>query len=353
MITRSIFSNNRPEMVLFIVFSFFLFGCEKENDSGGPNANVTIELLKIDFVTQSSATFIADVFGEVDFIGELGFTWGSSTRPEISENHIQSRLGVGIFSEDVNDFSQGNSYYVRAYYKIQDRVFYSNEMSFETPLTVTDNQDNEYNTVKIGNQLWLMENLKTTSFNNGDPIRDGTDLGNYSSMQQPKLYFNYDDDPDYVPIYGHLYTWYTVVDRRGVCPDGWKVPDILDWEKLSVHLDALTTPLSELEADVKELSSESGGMLKKRGTLEAGDGYWYEPNGGATNITKLGVLPSGVRDPSGAFDGLGYNGGFWSVTSSSDILAEMFYTHYFNGGFYTNAFSKYSGYAVRCMKDID
>lgn len=314
---------------------------------------LAIDLVDVDFITQSSATFKGDIFGEIDLVDSMGFCWGIDPRPTINDNIKEVEVTLGLFSMEIESFQPENRYFGRAYYFVEGEVFYSNVINFDIPTTVSDNQGNEYKTVKIGNQLWMAENLRVTRYNNGDPITDGTGFGNYSAMRQPKLYFNYNDAPANVAKYGRLYTWFVIADERGVCPPGWSIPDINDWQKLSTHLDALTIALSDLGIGQKEMSAVSGGMMKTEGTIESKTGIWKAPNGGATNISNLSIVPAGLRDPSGAFDGLGYNAAFWSLTSNDDNNAQMFYCHFFNEGFFTNSFDKKSGYSVRCIKNVN
>jgi uncharacterized protein (TIGR02145 family) len=342
-------SNRNFSIILFILILTGLAACQKDDQD--PQGLLSIDLMSVDFITQSSATFTADIFGDLELVDSMGFCWGSNNRPTLDQDYVKTAIEIGIYSSQISGFSPGSKYFGRAFYAVDGEIYYSNTIQFEIPRTVADNRGNEYPTVKIGRQLWMAENLLTTTYNNGETIRDGTGLGNYSLMQQPKLYFNYGDDTTYLNDYGRLYTWYVIADERGVCPAGWRVPDIIDWQKLSTHLDALTIALSQLGEGQKEMSAVSGGMMKTKGSIENGTGLWYTPNNAASNVSNLGVVPGGFRDPSGAFDGLGYNAAFWSLTANDNINAQMFYMHFFNGGFFTNSFSKYTGYAVRCMRD--
>jgi uncharacterized protein (TIGR02145 family) len=346
--------NNRNKTFSVLVIILIIAGlaaCQK--DDNDPQGLLSIELMSVDYISQSTATFTADIFGDMELVDSMGFCWGSTNRPTLDEEYIKTNLEIGIYSMELVGFNPGNKYYGRAFYAIDDEIFYSNTIEFEIPRIVADNQGNEYPTVKIGRQLWMAENLITTTYNNGETIRDGTGLGNYSSMQQPKMYFNYGDEEGNLDNYGRLYTWYVVSDQRGVCPSGWRIPDINDWQKLSNHLDALTISLGELGEDQKEMSAISGGMMKMGGTLQNDNGLWHEPNGGATNVSNLTIIPGGYRDPSGAFDGLGYNASFWSRTANSELLAQMYYLHFFNGGFHTHTRTKNTGYSIRCMRDTN
>jgi uncharacterized protein (TIGR02145 family) len=89
--------------------------------------------------------------------------------------------------------------------------------------TVTDIDGNVYETVQIGEQLWMAENLQITHYNNGDAIATALSDSEWSSTTDG-TYAVYDDDPVNADIYGNLYSWYAVNDERGVCPEGYHVP---------------------------------------------------------------------------------------------------------------------------------
>ena len=80
-----------------------------------------------------------------------------------------------------------------------------------TTVTVTDIDGNVYQTVTIGTQVWMMENLKVTHYRNGNPIPRVTDGGTWLSLTTD-AYCEYDNNPALVATYGRLYNWYAVDD---------------------------------------------------------------------------------------------------------------------------------------------
>ena len=88
---------------------------------------------------------------------------------------------------------------------------------------VKDIDGNSYKTVKIGEQIWMAENLKVTQYRNGDPIPNLTDENDWENTEQG-AYCNYDNNEDKVKTYGRLYNWYAVDDKRGLAPNGWLNP---------------------------------------------------------------------------------------------------------------------------------
>jgi uncharacterized protein (TIGR02145 family) len=350
-------SLNMPTNLLFRIpyfltlFSFLLFFSACENGLDGPKGPVSFELVTVDYITGNSAFFTADFSGQMSKVDEKGFCWSTQNPPNTNDNIVIFEPVVGLVHHTATGFAREKTYYMRAYYKSKGIIYYSETQSFTTTTTLSDRDNNVYGVVKIGKQLWMAENLKAITYNNGDSIADGTGRGNYSQIPMPRFYFNYNDNIENRNIYGNLYTWYVVTDERNLCPPQWRVPDVADWEKLIGHLDALSVTYDDALAGVQDLSAIAGGMLRTQGTIEAGTGLWHAPNQGATNVTKMNVIPSGLRDPSGAFDGLGYNAAFWSYTENNAGTAMMFYSHFFNSGFHVNSFSKSSGYAVRCVRN--
>jgi uncharacterized protein (TIGR02145 family) len=85
--------------------------------------------------------------------------------------------------------------------------------------TVTDIDGNVYQTVKIGDQWWMADNLKVTHYRNGEPIPNVTDGSTWNSLDSG-AYCNYDNDTGNVTTYGRLYNWYAVDDSRSIAPEG-------------------------------------------------------------------------------------------------------------------------------------
>jgi uncharacterized protein (TIGR02145 family) len=195
---------------------------------------------------------------------------------------------------------------------------------------IKDLDGNVYHSVKIGNQIWLVENLKVTQFNNGDPIKN---LQNNNDWQQPMQagYCAYNNNAAFVKKYGFLYNYACLKDTRGIAPKGWRIPT---------------------EADVRELesfinsSTETGIFLK-----EKGNSHWLPSNSVGNNAAGFEALPGGYRDEEGAFYMLKANGYYWSTTGSFELY------HWSSRMFQAFAdvrrdaiFTKY-GFAVKCIKE--
>ena len=203
--------------------------------------------------------------------------------------------------------------------------------------TVTDIDGNVYETIQIGNQLWMKENLKVTHYRNGDEIPTG-----YSNSEWQDLstgaYAVYEENESNADTYGYLYNWYAVNDDRGVSPANWHVPTDGEYTALSDYLGG---------------TSVAGGKLKEctEGSCPESE-YWYSPNTGATNESGFTGLPGGYRFYlNGNYYFMGANGSFWSSTEygSNDAWHRGLESN--DSTIYRRDYGKDSGFSVRCVMD--
>ena len=206
----------------------------------------------------------------------------------------------------------------------------------------TDTRDgNVYKWVKIGNQVWMAENLKylpavvaqatgsqTTPYYyvygyNGTSVADAKATTNYST-------------------YGVLYNWPAVMNGatsstanpsgvKGVCPTGWHLPSDAEWKVLTDYLGG---------------TSGAGGKLRETGTT-----HWLSPNAGATNEIGFTALPGGERLGNGTLYGIGFVGYWWSATEYDTAKSwgrDLLYNDIVVG---IGHYGKDSGISVRCIKD--
>jgi uncharacterized protein (TIGR02145 family) len=197
---------------------------------------------------------------------------------------------------------------------------------------LVDIDGNNYPVVKIGNQIWMKENLRVSRYRNGDPIPIVTDNTAWSGLTTgARSWYNNDSTSFEIP-YGNLYNWYAASDNRNICPPGWHVPSDADWTVLTNYLGG---------------ESVAGGKMKSVGTA-----YWNSPNVGATNESGFSSLPGGSRGNGGSFSGIRILTMFWNATEgingSSAWLCEL----NANNG-YANIFgyTKSFGASVHCLRD--
>jgi uncharacterized protein (TIGR02145 family) len=198
--------------------------------------------------------------------------------------------------------------------------------------TVMDIDGNVYNTVTIGTQCWLTENLKTTKYNDGSPIPKVSDFGTWSNLVTPAYCWYNNDSSSYMASYGALYNWYTVATGK-LCPEGWHVPTDGEWTELTDNLCGL---------------SAASGKLKESGTM-----HWDSPNSESTNLSGFTALPGGYRSwTDGAFFSIRDNGSWWSSTTDNSLNAwERAMTNYETPDVRVISANKGYGDSVRCLKD--
>ncbi len=217
---------------------------------------------------------------------------------------------------------------------VEREVLKSNEFTtppaFKQTGTVTDIDGNTYQTVYIGNQWWMAENLKVTHYQNGEAIPSITDATEWSNRTDG-AYCNYKNDATNTDTYGKLFNWYSVNDRRKIAPEGWHVPTDDEWRTLIDYLGG---------------ASVAGGKMKETGTI-----HWKSPNTGATNESGFTALPGGIRNDQGDFYSLGSTASLWSSTGSISGNAWIRYPQYSNPEVRQYRGSKRYGSSVRCVRD--
>jgi len=195
---------------------------------------------------------------------------------------------------------------------------------------VADIDGNVYHTIKIGDQWWMVENLKVTHYRNSDPIPNVTDNGEWNGLSTG-AYCEYDNNPANVETYGRLYNWYAVDDSRNIAPEGWHVPTDAEWQTLVDYLGG---------------DAVAGGKMKEEGTT-----HWLSPNTDATNESDFTGLPGGIRNDDGSYGGLGSHAYIWSSTDY-DGYWKWDRTLYYNNSQVNRALgTKWNGLSVRCVKD--
>ncbi len=188
-----------------------------------------------------------------------------------------------------------------------------------------------YTSIVLGNgQEWMAENLRTTTYANGDPIPNVTDDNQWGDLTTG-AWVHYNNDSQYENPYGKLYNWYTVVDPRNVCPTGWHVPTDAEWTVLIDYLGG---------------NSVAGGKMKSTGTQ-----YWESPNTGATNESGFSGLPGDRRTSDGSFGQIGSLGYWWSSTEHSTTNAWLRYLGFVDDDVHKYSNDKLNGFSVRCLRD--
>ena len=192
-----------------------------------------------------------------------------------------------------------------------------------------------YSTVQIGDQCWFAENLRSTTYLNGEAIPQNLNEGDWSSTTSGAMTF-YNNGP----AYGGLYNWFAVDDARGLCPSGWHVPTDGEWMTMEMALG-----MSEADANSQEFRGTGQGTQMKT-TF----GWYYDGNG--TNSSGFSGLPGGVRSDNGLFY-LAGDRGFWWSSSPVGSYAWSRVLYFNNENVYRSYYLPRLGFSVRCVRDAE
>ena len=265
-------------------------------------------------------------------VTQRGIVYSTTENPTTLNDKILSGTGIGEFSITITGLTQKTTYFVRAFASNEVGTAYSNQIKLTTntaSTTISDIEGNTYNTINIGNQIWMTSNLSTSRFRNGVYIPYILNSTQWATTKSPALSF-YNHDNNFESNYGKQYNWYAVADPQGLCPIGWHIPSNNEWTILSDFLGGLNV---------------AGGKMKATGTQ-----FWSFPSNG-NNSSGFTGLPGGFRNVDGTFGILGYNGFWWSATDENEQKAFNRSIIYTDNVLSVGSSSKNQGFSVRCLKD--
>ena len=295
----------------------------------------TTEVSSVTSTTAIAGGNVTDAGGGT--VTARGVCWGTAPNPTIAGNKTTNGVNTGTFTSNLTPLTDGTVYYYRAYATNSSGTTYGQEYQFITP--VTDREGNVYKTVKIGTQVWMAENLKSTKYNDDSAIPNITSNVEWSSLATGAYCWANNDEVTYKPTYGALYNWYAVETGK-LCPTGWHVPTDGNYKTMEISLG-----LTQAEADgTTWRGTDQGSRLKSTTGWNAGE------NG--TNTSGFTALPSGYRFyGTGETRGLGLICYFWTATPIDDLLAVYRRLEGNNTAVYRDGTHKEAGKSVRCVKD--
>ncbi len=231
--------------------------------------------------------------------------------------------------------------------------------------TVEDIDGNIYKTVVLGEQEWMAENLRTTRYADGTEIITGLSNIEWRNTEEGACAVYPHDNVDGIvseagmaEAYGKLYNWYAVDDSRGLCPEGWHVPDDDEWKTLEDYL-LNAYDLTNYQNDVNGL----GNALKSCRQADSPMGgecstdmhpRWY-PHNTHYGIDKFGFagLPAGDRSHLGSFYYIGGYGWWWSSSTADHDNTLVWYRdlQHSSGRLNRHNTAKTFGYSVRCVRE--
>jgi len=313
----------------------------------------------VDSVTQETVKVTGQVTNDGRaVITERGICWSTDTLPTINNYKIVDATGDSLSMDEyiarIAMLTPNLTYHVRAYAINFEGVGYSDDIKFtmlppanlcEGTPTVTDRDGNVYNTVQIGYQCWTRENMRCTTFPDGTPIGyGGTNNNNRRSGDTLKLYYN--DTISTIPLEhsGYLYNWYAAMDtvsktasipyvsfekRRGICPEGWHVPSITEWDTLVNYMSRQS-----------EYMCREDYYSKYFANALASKNWWANPN--YSDSCYVGVSPEDNNASGMSMIPTGY----WGASSMS-MEKRSQEAHFWSSTLYSNNSSYYFGFRLR------
>ena len=211
---------------------------------------------------------------------------------------------------------------------------------------VTDIDGNVYQTVRIGDECWMRENLRVTRYADGSAVKP-----------EPAKPYN---DQHFVTRYGLLYTWNSVMNGsdpteetdgrvQGPCPDGWHVPSNFEWMGLEDFVGY---------KDYYRCGTDVNNVAK---ALSSSDGWFFDfntkgadcciiENTETNNSTGFSALPAGSVW-NGLPEGFGTDAGFWTCSEGSEETSPIHRFYYTNATVEINCTPKEAFYSLRCVKN--
>lgn len=282
-------------------------------------------------------------------VSARGIVWSATPGPTVSGNKTTDGNGAGSFVSTLSALQPETRLYIRAYATNEAGTGYGQELTVRTkypPLifnssltygSVTDIDGNVYKTIPIGSQVWMAENLKTTKYNDGSAIPLIENDQSWEAARTP-AYCWFDNDPaTYKDVLGALYNFYTVNTGK-LCPTGWKLPSITDYQTL-----------------LNSLPSSNPGVALKETT----NTHWLTSPNTATNSTGFTAVPAGYRvtSISGISPTAWGEAYWWTSTPITDLglttpnRGYVYVLTRYNDGFGGQSDLQYFGHSVRCIQE--
>ena len=299
--------------------------------------------------------------------------------PTLAGRHTIDGNGMGSFTSQLNGLSSNITYYVRAYATNHLGSVYGEEKTFVIPINpegdskscsgtpiVVDIDGNRYNTLQIGQQCWMRENLRTKKYADGTPIPEGEGY----STSVPYWYYPM-NQAEYMSPYGLLYNWSAVMHGatpsnlnpsgvQGICPNGWHVPSDAECTQLIDYVSSQSHFWCAGDSTKigKSLAATVGWNMSGLDPCTVGN-----PDYTTNNATGFGAFPAGFHSIPSVYTvgniagGLGYVTFYWSSTGTHSSYG--YYNIYYWGlhsnyeAVMHNVFADTDGDAqsVRCVKD--
>lgn len=311
------------------------------------NGDIVLTTTNPSSIMKNSAIFGGNITSDGGgvTVTDRGVCYSTSNNPTINDSKSSNGSGIGNFTSLFTGLSENTTYYVRAYATNIVGTYYSNELTFKTlPPSgglVTDIDGNIYHTVTIGTQVWLVENLRTTKYNDGTDIPLVTNPSTWSTTLTPAYCWYNNDATAYKNSYGGLYNWYTIKTGK-LAPVGWHIPTDSEF---TILINYVTAHLGFSSSIAKSLAStNSWATSVNTGSI----GLDLTVN----NSSGFSALPGGSCNGDGSFNYVGKFGYWWSSTLYNSSYSWYYCLDYrsSNTGRYSDYKNNY-GFSVRCIRD--
>lgn len=315
-------------------------------------------------ITGSTATGEGAVTNSGGYsVTSRGVCWSTAQNPTKSDSHTTDGSGTGYFSSNITGLIPYTTYHVRAYATNAMGTAYGLDVSFTTAAidgqscpnapTVTDYDGNSYNTVQIGSQCWMKQNLRTTHY------ADGTSIPFSTSISQTAAYrCNPNNSAGNVNTYGFLYNGVAAMKGtntsnnnpsgiRGVCPTGWHMPSHAEWLQLTDYVSSVPAYLcGNATSNIAKALASTAGWTSSPNTCQVGN------QTSSNNSTGFTAVPAGAYyGPSVGYDFFNQAGIYWSTTYNSPTSRFMIMIAYSLSSPYYYNMEIEAFQSVRCLRD--
>ena len=311
-------------------------------------------------VTANSAVTGGNVISDGGVpVTQRGICYNTTGNPTMADNVIASGSGTGSFSVNMTGLSGGTTYYVKAYAINAVDTSYGSTINFTTLIpwtcgnTITDYDNNAYNTVQLGSQCWMAENLRTTHYANGSTI---TLMTSTTTSSTTGYRYYPGGSSSNVPTYGYLYNWYATMKGaasssanpsgvQGICPTGWHIPSNAEWIQLTDYISSQSQYWcgGTSTAIAKSLASTIG-------WTSASTSCYVGYSSSTNNSSGFNGTPSGYFYTSGGTE-MGNRVYYWSTTESNSTSVNVKRLYYNTTTVGSFTYDKTYGLTVRCVKN--
>ena len=317
-------------LIAILLLTILLPGCEKFGFDIDPPSYVS---WAFEGKTETSITLRLILSIDNDNIKSYGVCWSEEANPTLDNGNVKQKPDNSRnYSVEITGLQAYTKYFLRPFATNRGGTTYGEEIVCWTQphdgTEVADNVGNIYHTVKIGDQVWFVENLKSTRFQNGDNLTNLSENNHVDSS----TYCYYKYDLQLGDSYGFLYNHNVILDPRNIAPIGWRIPTKADWNELVHYLGGWAD-----EAQVAQ-------KLKETGT-----NHWTEANTGSTNESGFTARGGGYCLSSGRFHDIKESANWW-ISSDPELFRFFILSTniYSNLGWASNTSDFLS---IRCIQD--